>query len=357
MSNKIAIISTSPIAYSPFISFYEDILKKIGFDYIIINKELEGFEKKDNQVPFIQTKQILKKNFIVRTILWWRFVKKQIKKHKCNRFIVTPTRTAIVLFPILVLKYNNKYVFDIRDFTKENKFIYKFLEKKIIKNSLITILSSSAFLKWIPYKKNNKFSIVHNIPFEYKVCDYVSNLKTQSRIKIGYIGMVDYEEQNLIMAEQLENSSRYQLVYYGSISKSCNIKKRMIENNIKQPLFMGKFNNSEKPSLYRQIDFVNAVYGYDTLITTTALPNKLYDCAIFKKPIIVSANTYLSEIVQRYDLGFAFDHKNDNLLDALDDYLRRFDENTFKKGCDKFLHDVKKEQDNTINRIKAALES
>ena len=120
---------------------------------------------------------------------------------------------------------------------------------------------------------------------------------------------------------------------------------------------MGKFNNSEKPSLYKQIDFVNAVYGYDTLITTTALPNKLYDCAIFKKPIIVSANTYLAEIVQRYDLGFAFDHKNDNLLDVLNDYLRRFDENTFKKGCDKFLRDVKKEQDNTINRIKAALES
>ena len=65
--------------------------------------------------------------------------------------------------------------------------------------------------------------------------------------------------------------------------------------------FEGVYQNKEKPDIYKKIDLINAVYGNESLIVTTSLPNKLYDCIVFKRPIIVHSGTYLSEIVNEYN--------------------------------------------------------
>ncbi len=40
---------------------------------------------------------------------------------------------------------------------------------------------------------------------------------------------------------------------------------------------------------------INSIYGNDSLEVTTALPNRLYEACMFKKPIISSRDTYLGE--------------------------------------------------------------
>ena len=37
----------------------------------------------------------------------------------------------------------------------------------------------------------------------------------------------------------------------------------------------------------------------------SALPNRLYDALIFKKPIITTEGTYLTEVVEKYGIGFS----------------------------------------------------
>ena len=49
-------------------------------------------------------------------------------------------------------------------------------------------------------------------------------------------------------------------------------------------MFKGEFKNEDKPEIYREIDFINAIYGNKSLEVTTALPNRLYDGILFKKP-------------------------------------------------------------------------
>jgi len=45
-----------------------------------------------------------------------------------------------------------------------------------------------------------------------------------------------------------------------------------------------------------------------------ALPNKFFQALAVGMPVIVSKNTYLSEIVQKYKLGIVFDDHNSNLI-------------------------------------------
>ena len=69
------------------------------------------------------------------------------------------------------------------------------------------------------------------------------------------------------------------------------------------------------------------MYDSTDLNVRLALPNKLYESMYFKKPILVSSNTYLSQVVDQYGIGFKWD-QNDmsglilylNSSEFLDDY-------------------------------------
>ena len=45
------------------------------------------------------------------------------------------------------------------------------------------------------------------------------------------------------------------------------------------------------------------------------MPNKLYEAMYFKVPLICSEKTYLAEIIEKFEIGFAIDYKIDNEID------------------------------------------
>ena len=54
---------------------------------------------------------------------------------------------------------------------------------------------------------------------------------------------------------------------------------------------------NKKPSIYTNIHLINAVYANTNnrlnYGDSTPLPNRIYDCVVFKRPIVASKNTYL----------------------------------------------------------------
>ena len=48
----------------------------------------------------------------------------------------------------------------------------------------------------------------------------------------------------------------------------------------------------------------------ESLNNKLALPNKLYEALYFKKPLIVSKDTYLAERVENYGIGIAVESNN-----------------------------------------------
>lgn len=106
----------------------------------------------------------------------------------------------------------------------------------------------------------------------------------------------------------------------------------------------GKFNNGDKPTIYENIDIINSIYGDFSLEVTTALPNRLYDALLFKKPILASKGTYLGEIVEKYSVGLAVDLGKDDINEMLLEYINKIDINKLYINIDILLEKVMAEQ-------------
>lgn len=346
-----AIFCTTVLSMSPYVWFYADICKQNGIDYIIITKANESIEIDGyNILTYVVTAKMMKENRVKRTIDWLKWVKHTINERKVSNIVITPTNTAFVLAPILLMS-RYRYLLDIRDYTKENSFLFRQLEKAIIKKAKLVVISSKGFLRWMP-KTNTPIYVVHNMPLNADRLikdDY--NRASDEKTVIGYIGYVNYYTINKRLIDILKGSNQYSLRYCGKIAESCLLEKYVAENKIHNVEFTGPFSNNEKAKLYRTIDMINSIYGNDSFLVTTSLPNKLYDAAIYKKPILAAKGTFLGETIEKYNLGLAVDVFHDDLLLLLNDYWQQFDRDRFEECCELFFADVTTEQEKTVDKI------
>ena len=348
---KIAVISNVSLSFAPYIRYYTDLLDHNDIDYCIINKEDDqSIMTSEERIVFSLVESNNKIGKICKTIQWYSFIRKSIKEHEISKLIVSPTRTAIVLFPILFF-YKSKYILDIRDYTKEYSVFYRFIEKVLIKRSYKTVLSSRGFLQWIPYN-NDKLLFTHNIRYGF-VPDTIEHENTQksNRRRIAYVGIVDYYEPNTILIQAFENKNNYELVYSGTISQKCALKEYVQSQKVDNVIFTGPYKNAAKDALYMNVDMINALYGDVSPVTLTAIPNKLYDAVIHRIPILVSKDTYLEKVVKQYKLGVSVDIHRDNVYEIINNYLDTYNKHEFDENCNRFLDDVKHDQEEIEKQI------
>lgn len=162
-------------------------------------------------------------------------------------------------------------------------------------------------------------------------------------LTIGFVGGLRYVEINRNIVDSLANSSEYALLYVGKKHPGFDLETYCELNGILNVRFLSAYRNEEKENIYKYIQIINCVYGNKSPEVRTALPNKLYDAALYKKPIIVSKGTYLHRLVAEYDLGLAIDLANE-IKTELDKYLCCFDKDVFLKGCERFLQVVSEEK-------------
>lgn len=351
---KVAIITACPLQVTPYVDYYAGVLKDLNVEYIIINKEVTLPEtiRTEQRVFVVRKKGTLKGNPIVRTCAWYRFVQTTMEQENCKLAIVVPTKTAMVLAPFLLLG-PYRYIFDIRDFTGERQSWFRLVERMLIKKSELTVISSKGFEKWLP--ASSKLSNIHNMPYDF--CEHKghTDLKAKEVLNIGYVGCVDYEYQNRKMMESLGNHPRYQLQYSGIVAPRCHLEQIVKDQGYVNVVFTGRYDNKEKNKIYEQVDIINAVYGNDSLIVSTALPNKLYDALIYKKPIIASKGTYLAELIEQYGVGLAVDVDHDNIEKIIGDYVENFDPQLFVSNCTVLLQQCIREQEKTLSKIQRIL--
>lgn len=281
---------------------------------------------------------------------WRHFVCHCLRADCYDRLIVLTTIPAILLYDQLMGKYKRKFLFDIRDYTYEGIPIYKWMVNCLVKASCFTAISSKAFFSFIEPAEN--IGVTHNIsnlPHAVSTC----TLRTGAgrSIVIGFVGGIRYYKENTRLLAELKNNPRYFFKYVGKTHPGCELEKFCRIQGIRNVSFSPAYMNGEKPEIYRAIDLINAVYGADSPETRLALPNKLYDCIIFKKPILVSRGTYLAQIVEEYGLGLSIELKEGELAEQIEAYLYRFDQARFMQGCKALLQRVCQEEDALMQRL------
>ena len=149
----------------PYINFYIESFKKYNIEYDIIywnRNSKKIINSKDNLYCFNYYSPE-QSNFIVKMYSYWKFssyVINIIKNNKYNFLTIHTIVNAFFLKRLLIKKYKNRYVFDIRDYSPVVPF-FKTLLKDLVEKSAFTVISSFGFKKWLP--ESDKYIIGHNV--------------------------------------------------------------------------------------------------------------------------------------------------------------------------------------------------
>ncbi len=262
---------------------------------------------------------------------------------------------AVILGPILWNKYKNKYIYDYRDYTYEKYLFFAKRIEKIANNSFLTCFSSKGYLNY--FSKIDNYYISHNISNEERKVELVEDLKKKKKICIGFLGYVRYFDLNTRLIDAFANNSNYFLMYAGSAFTDCDLPLYCKNNNVNNVEFYGSYENNQKPILYKSIDIINSVYSLGSPEVREAIPNRVYDAALFKKPIMVAQGTYLAQIVEQYGLGLQVDPFGDDVLSTVETYIHNFNPEVFKNNCESFLQDVRKDQERLREAVQVFIRS
>lgn len=264
------------------------------------------------------------------------FFYKALLTNHFDKIIFLQSHAAVACLP-LIPKYKNRYLVDIRDYSFENFSSYRSLESIVTKNSFDNIISSKAYMTFLP---KGHYVIAHN----YSPVSFHNNsFNATEPIRISFIGSIRFIDINKKLLQLFSNNDKFQLNYYG---RGSEVLRNYCENeSIKNVDFYGSFNPNQTIDFYKRTDLINNIYGNNSNYLDFALSNKLYYACQCYIPILVCKNTYMSEVVEDYNLGFVFDIDNPNEPNRLYDWYNHFDWNDFIEGCNSFLSIVEKENE------------
>lgn len=203
-------------------------------------------------------------------------------------------------------------------------------DKKIIRNSLLTVMTSEGFLKY--YGLNTKPSNVLIIPNRVNPLlldlPYIEKQLDWSHLSIGFVGGFRYQSVLNFASVIAEVFPKITFHVFGNIMEfKDELDLLSIQHdNIK---LHGVFQNPrDLPMIYEQLDLVLATYDASSVNACYAEPNKMYESIFFRVPIIVSSGTFLSEKVKTLDIGYAINGLDKN---AIIDFLNRLTAESIRK--------------------------
>ena len=91
-----------------------------------------------------------------------------------------------------------------------------------------------------------------------------------------------------------------------------------------------------KSYAYANATLINMVLYNDHINNRTCLANRLYNSALYGKPMIALEGTYLSEIIKQYNLGVILKSFN-NTEEGITNYLANFNLEEYNYGRKAFL--------------------
>lgn len=196
---------------------------------------------------------------------------------------------------LILLNTSNKW------FRSTEKMIFKFI------NGLI-LTSKEYYNQYYKNLYNNSktsfYFIENKVPKEiisFRVLDKKILSHRIKPITIGLIGFLRYEMPIIRLIKFIKRNPKLVTLRVFGDGPCKTLVQEHLSDNIK---FYGSFKNpSELHHVYNQIDINYVVYDARNLNVRLAIPNKLYESAFFAVPIICSSNTYLSKIVNKWQIG------------------------------------------------------
>lgn len=358
---KVGIICFWDRHATPYLEKYERVLEEMDIEYVvlfwqrtIVDRKVVKVNEKTIDIYSPNKSGLIGK--ITSFLRWRKIMISCLNLESYDRIIVLSTYPAVLLSNYLRKKFTNKYIFDIRDYSMESFYFFKKLVMKIIRDSSFTTISSEGYLKWLD--PSEKIILNHNLTFSSN--HIVKQTFFEKKVlNFAFVGNVRLDNQTRALLLSLKNSLRYRMSFIGRILPSSDIKVFCDREKVRNISFGNAFTTDEKPSIYSEIDLINAVYANKAknigFGDSTPIPNRLYDALIFKCPIVASEGTYLAELIDEYKIGFSLNGFDPNAECYFDHYIQNFNPQVFLSGCEKLLSKVMHEEGIFQDKLKSTL--
>ncbi len=342
---RVLIVGFQSKNYTPFLAHYEAILtaEDVAFDTVFWERD-EGDRFSSAPGPAgteysyrdATGKNVSDKTW--RAVRYMRRVRQLMDRKRYDRLVVLTTEPAFFLSRRLLGEYAGRYLFDYRDVTFERLAPFRHRIDRVIARSYATFFSSEGFAR--QFSPHDTVHLVHNVAHDVPVSPEAADLRQRHPVGIGFIGFVRYPRENESLITALADNPAYTLSYAGTAFRGADLGDYARRVGARNVTATGHYLNTDKPRLYASVDIINAIYSLDAPEVRLALPNKLYDAALYKKPILATRGTYLAEVVEERGLGLAVDPLGGDVAHDLDAYVAAFEPAAFAQRCEAFLADV-----------------
>lgn len=351
-SMKVALIIPANVYFAPYVKIYTKILDRFGVCYDIISWNREGRAEEGIQFSY----QLKNRNPI--SLCWGSycfasFVKKCLKKTKYERLVVFTSQSAIFLSRYLKRRYKGKYIFDYRDLSIEQKAVFHVPFNRVLKHSYINVVSSLAFVKYLP--QNYNYILSHNFNVdEVRKALTTSQMKDLKSTDGGTIdvltigGIRDYES-NVQVVEHLANVDNVTVRFVGKGCAAPMLERFAKSTNANNVTFEGYYPKEKEKQYINDCTFLNIFYprkpSHDT-----ALSNRFYNSLIYKRPMITTINTLQGDYASKYKVGIAIENCID--LDVkLRLFIKNMDVESYIKNCNLLLKEFLADYDTWENKV------
>lgn len=348
----VALVFCGDIKYCPYIKRYIERLESLDSKYCVLFWNRGGFKlDMPNNYFYYDSPSDLNNGKLKKAVDFTKFKKwvlGKLQEISPDKIIALSTLTGVLLGSKLY-RGHVPYVFDIRDYSYEHIYPFYRIEKKVIKNSRFTAISSKGFKEFLP---THDYVIAHNFNRNEIQTD-ARFLRCEKPIRFVWNGVIRYFEYQKQYLDALKNDERFEIVFHGDGPQLELYKLYCKENQFENVVFTGAYNNEDKSNLLKDADILNNCYGYVKKAGNKlkhAVSNRFYDGMIYHIPQLVEPEGYKATWVKKTGLGekFAVDRC---FADRLYDYYMNINTKDFDRACEAVMQEVLCEDDEYIKKI------
>ncbi len=278
----------------------KNINQQYNFEIYSLGMIAEGLSYAKRTKEYLKAKSVIKKYRHDKDVLFYMF--------------------GIDLALPLILCGAKRYIYEESDLI-HTKFksgpliqLFETIDKWIIKQSRVTVLTSEGFVKYHYGEKPARENICvlpNKLNPQCKELKPIDKALDYEHLRVGFVGFFRYESVYNFLVVTAKHFPQMQVKLFGANSgwSELQMAELFALPNVSNE---GPFKNPiELPKVYSQIDIVVSTYDIEDDNPRFAEPNKIYESIYFDTPIVVTSNTFLAEKVEKLGIGFHVNARSD----------------------------------------------
>lgn len=332
---RVCIIGGSNLRFMPYLRYYEAVLKQANVAYDVYYWNRFGLdESHPNAMSFDRPDGGNARTRFMGYLAYRRFLLDRLECKRYDTYILLTMQSGVILFDFL---RGRKYILDIRDYSHEGFLPYRSIGARLVRESYLTCISSKAFETWLP--SGEEYLISHNALLE-DLDTSRSAFDTGTRV-VSFIGGIRYLEPNIRFLTAARDIPHLQVRYVGTGPCERQLRNYCEDVGMDNVQFLGPFSPEDKSRYFQDTNFVLSCYGSGSISERTAIPNRLYESCIHRRPIIVDDGTYLAETVRENSIGVVAQLDDPaKLASQLEKYYEAGYYDEYASNCQAYLSSV-----------------